>query len=310
MSEVQAQNIQVDPEFQWLVQPLEPAEMSELEEDIFDHGCRMPIKVWRGLVVDGHKRMAICTKWELDFETEEVEFPDRTAVMEAICNTQLKRGDLTDEYFKYLIGRRYGLRLLQVIPQNESYDAVAMRIKGNKNRGMLQKYAEETGFAIPTIRKYCEWCEAIDTIKRKHIDFALMILTARIKVSHESTVEISRLPREEVQYLYEAIRRGGRRRLRYNEIHDELRWKYTSATSRAPRKKEKAPGIRNMPKYDPDAEISSLALTIPSWISSIERAAERTNFEKISFQASGKLKEQLSMLQSTVTKVRRFLEEG
>ena len=26
-----------------------------------------------------------------------------------------------------------------------------------------------------------------------------------------------------------------------------------------------------MPKYDPDAEISSLALTIPSWISSIIR---------------------------------------
>ena len=29
--------------------------------------------------------------------------------------------------------------------------------------------------------------------------------------------------------------------------------------------------IKNMPKFDPDAEISSLLLTIPSWISSIER---------------------------------------
>ena len=310
MSGVQAQNIQIDPEFQWLVQPLEPAEMAELEEDIMNNGCKVPVKVWRGFVIDGHKRMEICRKWGLNFETEEVEFSDRTAAMEAICDAQLQRGDLTDEYFKYLIGKRYALRLIQGTPKSGTYDSVAMRIKSNKNRGMVQKYAEETGFAIPTIRKYSEWCEAIDVIKRKHTDFALFILTAKLKVSHESTVEISRLPRDEVQYLYEALKSGGRHRLRYNEIHDELRWKYTTSTSRPTRKKEKAPEIRKMPKYDPDAEISSLALTIPSWISSIERAAERTNFEKISFKASRKLKEQLNKLQGTVEKVSKYLEEG
>lgn len=309
MSGINAQNIQVDPEFQWLVQPLESAEMAEMEEDILEHGCKEPVKIWKGFVVDGHKRMAICFKWKLDFETEEVEFSDRTAVMDAICDAQLKRGDLTDEYFKYLLGKRYALRLLQGNPKNGTYDTVAMRIKANKNRGMIQKYAEETGFAIPTIRKYCEWCEAVDNIKRKHADFALMILTARLKLSHECAVEISRLPREEVQYLYEAVKKGGRHRLRHNEIHDELRWKYSCVTSRPTRKKEKTPEIRKMPRYDPDAEISSLTLTIPSWISSIERAAERTNFEKISFHASGKLKEQLNILQSTVAKVRRQLEE-
>ena len=309
MSGVQAKKIQVDPEFQWLVQPLEPAEMADLEEDIFDHGCKVPVKVWRGFVVDGHKRMEICLKWGLDFETEDIEFSDRTAVMDAICNEQLKRGDLTDEYFKYLIGKRYALRLLRGTPQKETYDAVARRIKANKSRGMVQKYAEETGFAIPTIRKYCEWCEAIDNIKRKHVEFALLILTSKLKVSHDSTVEISRLPRDEVQYLYEAVKEGGRHRLRYNEIHDELRWKYSTTIARPSRKKDKVPEIRKMPRYDPDAEISSLALTIPSWVSSIERAAERTNFAKISPKASDKLKEQLRILQSSVEKVRRYLEE-
>lgn len=310
MSGVQEQNIQVDPEFQWLIQPLGSAEMAELEEDIFDNGCKFPVKVWQGVVVDGHKRLEICLKWGLDFETEEVEYSDRTEVMEAICNEQLKRGDLTDEYFKYLIGKRYTLRLLRETPQNKNYDALAMRIKANKNRGLVQKYAEETGFAIPTIRKYCEWCGAIETIKRKQFDFALLILTSEIKLSHESAVEISRLPREEVQYLYEALKKEGKRRLRFNEIHDELRWKYSTVTNRSTRKKEKAPEIRKMPKYDPDAEISSLTLTIPSWVSSINRAAERTNFEKISFQASNKLKEQLNILQCTVSKVKRYLEEG
>ena len=309
MSDVQSKNVQVDPDFQWLVQPLEPAEMTELEEDIFDHGCKVPVKVWNGFVVDGHKRMEICLKWGFDFETEDIEFPDRASVMNAICNEQLKRGDLTDEYFKYLIGKRYAFRLVMGSSQDVASGAAARRFKANKKRGMIQRYSEETGFAIPTIRKYCEWCEAIDNIKRKHIELAQLILTSKLKLSHDSTVEISRLPRDEVQYLYEAVKEGGRHRLRYNEIHDELRWKYSTAMVRPTRKKEKDPEIRKMPRYDPDAEISSLSLTIPSWISSIERAAGRTNFEKVSSQASGKLKKQLSMLQNTVKKVSRYLEE-
>ena len=302
--------LRVDPEFQWLIQPLEASEMEELEEDLFDHGCKTPIKVWDGLVIDGHKRVEICNKWGLEFKTEPIEFPDRAAAMEYICNAQLKRGDLTDEYFRYLIGKKYAIRLLRGSEMGESQDALTMRIRANKNRGMLQKYADETGFAIPTVRKYWEYSDALDAIKRKQSSMAAMILTSKLKMSHESTVEISRLPRDEVQYIFDAIKKDGKQRLRYNEIHDELRWRYANTSYRGTRKKEKDPEIRKMPKYDPDSEISSLFLTIPSWISSMERAAERTNFEKVTVQAAGKLKEQLLSLQETVTRVRRCLEEG
>ena len=310
MNDKKKKPIQVDTEFQSLTLPLGAEEMAELEENIFDHGCRETVKVWKGLVVDGHKRIEICDKWELEYETEELEFPDRTAVMIYICDQQLKRGDLTDEFFKYLIGKRFSLRVAQETLNCSQPDMKTMGIRANKKRGMMQKYAEETGFAVPTVRKYREFSDAIDTIKQKAPEFAKMILSSELKVSHESAVEIARLPKEEIHFLQATVDKNKLRRLRYNEIHEELRWKYTTNTGSGIRKKSFDPEIRKMPKYDPDAEVSSLSLTIPSWISSIERASERTNFDKISRAASGCLKEQLSMLQSAVTKIRRCLEEG
>ena len=55
-----------------------------------------------------------------------------------------------------------------------------------------------------------------------------------------------------------------------------------------------------MPLYDPDAEISSLVLTIPSWISSIDRTRSSANLQGISSNARSKLDEELSRLKKTI----------
>lgn len=310
MSGTKTASLKKDEDFLFLIQPLDAAAGVELEEDLFDNGCRNPIETWRGFIVDGNRRYDVCTGYEIPYETVELNLPDKLAVMDYICTEQLKRGDLTDEYFKYLIGKRLSLRMAMGAAQNEGMDSFAVRIQANRNRGTMQKYAEETGFAIPTVRKYREFSEGIDTIRKKQKELASLILESKLKVSHESVVEISRLPKEEVQYLHDVIRKENRHRLRYGDIQDELRWKYSSSYSRGTRKKEKQPEIRRMPKYDPDAEVSSLALTIPSWISSIHRAAQRTNFDKITPEASERLKEQIDLLGEAASKVRRYLKEG
>lgn len=311
MSDNQNNPLQKEADFQWLIQPLDSTRMAELEEYIVNNNvCRDTIKIWKGLIVDGYEKYDICVGYGVAYETEDIDLPDKIAVMEYICTIQLKRGDLTDEYFKYLIGKKLSLRSAMEMALTEGMDSFAVRQQANKSRGINQKYAEETGFATVTVRKYREFSDAIDAIRKKQPDMAAIILRSELKVSHESIVEISRMPKEEVQYLYDVIKKENKRRLRFSEIHEELRWKYSSSFSRGIRKKEKTPEIRKMPKYDPDAEISSLALTIPSWISSIERAAERTNFEKITPQASERLKEQLHSLQSMANKVGRYLKEG
>lgn len=55
-----------------------------------------------------------------------------------------------------------------------------------------------------------------------------------------------------------------------------------------------------MPKYDPNAEISSLTLTIPSWISSIERTCSSADFEHATPEALDKLGLKLQILQEAI----------
>lgn len=65
-----------------------------------------------------------------------------------------------------------------------------------------------------------------------------------------------------------------------------------------------------MPKFDPDAELSSLSLTIPSWCSSIERVMNVTDFQRSSKEGKKRLKIQLSNLMTVIDKITKILEEA
>lgn len=58
--------------------------------------------------------------------------------------------------------------------------------------------------------------------------------------------------------------------------------------------------IKNMPKFDPDAEISSLSLTIPSWISSIERVKKVSGITGSTVGAREKLTNTLLDLRTSI----------
>ncbi len=57
--------------------------------------------------------------------------------------------------------------------------------------------------------------------------------------------------------------------------------------------------IKNMPAYDPDSEVTSLAYTIPFWISLINRVLTN-NLEKTSIDAKQNLKRELNELKFNV----------
>ncbi len=75
-----------------------------------------------------------------------------------------------------------------------------------------------------------------------------------------------------------------------------------------PRKEVSLP-IKDTPKYDPDAEILSLTLTIPSWISSMERACAMTDFAQTTESARYNLLWKLISLNAEITVVQRILRE-
>ena len=74
----------------------------------------------------------------------------------------------------------------------------------------------------------------------------------------------------------------------------------------APRKTS----VKDMPEDDPDASISSLALTIPSWRSTIERVHNTFNFQEASPKAKSRLTMELTRLKSTIDEMVNRIEHG
>jgi hypothetical protein len=59
-----------------------------------------------------------------------------------------------------------------------------------------------------------------------------------------------------------------------------------------------------MPAFDPDAEVAGLTLTVPSWVSSIDRTLTNSDLKTV----SGKAKENLAIaLTDLITKISALL---
>ena len=78
--------LQTDPEFDELIQPREEKYLEELEENIFDHGCREPVCVWNGIILDGRLRYKICTKWDIHFNIRRIMFESRDKAVSFILS--------------------------------------------------------------------------------------------------------------------------------------------------------------------------------------------------------------------------------
>ncbi len=84
----------IDPEFAALIPPLAKEELEQLESNLLAEGCRDPLIIWRGILIDGHNRFAICERHGLAYATHQVDLPDRDAALVWIARNQLGRRNL------------------------------------------------------------------------------------------------------------------------------------------------------------------------------------------------------------------------
>jgi len=104
LAEPKPPKLMIDPEFSSILPPLRDCEKRQLEENLIADGCRCPLVVWRGILLDGHARYAICQKHGIAFKTVEEDLPDREAAIDWIIANQLGRSNLTAEKVDHLRG--------------------------------------------------------------------------------------------------------------------------------------------------------------------------------------------------------------
>ena len=78
--------LKIDNDFKDLIRPLFSEEYKQLEENLLADGCRDPIIVWNGTIIDGHNRYEICSRLNIPFNVVEKKFENKEDVIIWICN--------------------------------------------------------------------------------------------------------------------------------------------------------------------------------------------------------------------------------
>lgn len=317
----------IDEEFRALIRPLTSEEYRLLEENILRDGCREPLIIWKDTILDGHNRYKICKRWDLPFKTTELQVSCREEAMSWICANQLGRRNLSEEMRRYLIGKRYEMEK-QIQRNNnrpiwepikkpdgtelsaqELYDAgghlkhYTVRMKNPTAERIGSEYHISHG----TVEKYGRYSRAVDTISDVSPELAPQILNGTLKVSQDNLIALSKLDNHNMHRYARQLQASPEEPYsRYLDTRKKL-----SSMAPPPRPpinptKAKPPrmpirtGIKNMPEYNPDAEVTGLTLTVPSWGSSIYRVLNKADLGNITPQARDKLVVALSDLQKAI----------
>ena len=305
----------INPSFKSLIRPLSQQEYLQLEANIMADGCREPIVIWNGVIIDGHNRYEICSRHNLPFLCEEKEFSCKEEAIAWICANQLGRRNLTDETKKYLIGLQYDNKKIANNKKNlegkNQYAGVSesfVKSCSFRNR-TAQAIAEENNISHSTVEKYAIYSRAIKEIEKKSPELSSKILSGDYKVSHKNTLELANFPKETIQRIERRLNNSESSFSRYKNTRSEIQ-KSIRKRSFDPDSIIDGPSIKDMPEYDPDAELTGLTLTIPSWCSSITRVKDTSDFTVTSITARQNLRHELIRLKICVEYMLRAIKES
>ena len=203
--------LKIDPEFKSLMHPLSEKEFLSLRENILDGGTTYSIAAWNEYLIDGYERYMICRQENIPYHVHRIGFSCREHAITWICREQLKKGNLTNERYRYLIGKRYET---ERIVRNDSGTEPSQQTSHNKLQNTNSyrtalKLGEEYSLSHNTVYKYGVYSRMVDIIMEKDADLAQKILSGKLRVSHDNIIELSRLPQENIKRLNKTLSKEG-----------------------------------------------------------------------------------------------------
>lgn len=319
MNDPKITDLIVDREFRDLIRPLMKDEYRHLESALLSDGCQEPITVWKGIIVDGHNRYEICKRLGIPFNVRERHFDNREEAIIWICANQLGRRNISDETRRYLIGKRYEAEKVIAGRRNYSgwnqyrkreqssdlpYEVIDPEAQQEKIR-TSQRIGEEYHLAHGTVEKYGTYSKAVDQIAKKDPTMLPRILSGRYKISHDNIVALSRMSPQEVKKFGKQMKAMRKTSTVVPYVVSRSQLGQIAPDPQVPLQT----AIKNMPDYDPDAEITGLTLTIPSWTSSINRTRNNSNMKTVSLKARMSLQHALFNLQATIDELLQAIKE-
>ena len=267
MDSKQLYTLIIDKEFSRLFVPRTEDELTEIKHQLTYEGLQTTIISWNKIIVDGIDTYRICHDTGIPFRYNEQDFFSRNEAISDICLRELKSTHLTPARRKYLIGK---LGLAQHALEKEGYHFTAgeptEEEKSIKHRFVLYRWRtrlllKDIKISADTIYTYTTYAASIDKIYAKAPSIASELLNKPMTVSMPNVARLSELTPLQINTIWKTLNNNIRDTALLNEIKKLTEVKPEVKKKRGRKKHEVE--IKRMPQYDPDAEFSSLALTLP-----------------------------------------------
>ena len=175
------QKLQIDPYFRRLSVPATEDEQKQLEASLLREGCKEPVIVWNGVILDGHKRYEICSYEEISFEVVNKRFHTREEAAEWLCGYRIPKIKLYQTMFKYLVGEKYLLEKQLYIKQQEAAAENGKKI--DQWRGSFA-IANEFGINRSSVQRFGKLAGSLDQIAEKDLPMFHAIVEERIHATY------------------------------------------------------------------------------------------------------------------------------
>ncbi len=222
------------------------------------------------------------------------------AQYERFQKTQITIEDLNDIQFH--ISRECRWYLLGKLSHDEG-----IRNPELTRADVFKKLRLVFGLTDSTYRRLMVYRHSIDRLQELVPELMPRIIDGDTRLSIDNAATASRWEADDIREALEKLRD---RSVFINTVFSEhpshrphnRRQKYNEG-------KEHRQSIKDTPMFDPEAQISGISCTIPSWVAAIDRAFTATEFSDVSLHARYRFTKELAALKDTAQIVLDMIKE-
>ena len=285
-------SLKVNPELKKLVPPLSAQERELMIASLCDSEQPPEIRVWFNTILVDYECYEYCITLNIPFNIAPVNLQCFEEAIIWVCKNQINREDISEPMKKYLIGKRCLTE--STLGAHEAVRLKQRKVKNIKDTMRVSKYeasiseirkqlGAEYYMSMSTIRKYEQYSLMIDKIAFMYPKFISDHLAGKLKLSLQYLEQLALLPDDQFKRCVKSLVEGKPEPIALMPLRSPVPAQNTPAPA-------VETTIKDMPVYDPDAEISSLTLTVPSWISSIKRVINMADLKAATLDAMNKLR--------------------
>jgi len=195
----------IDEEFKGLLPKLDAETFAWLEDNILQYGCREPLVLWNGRLIDGHNRFEILTRHELPVNTVSLEFDSRDDVIIWIISTQVSRRNLNPMQLSYYRGLHYNTDKKVQGTSNQFSNKSEKSQNETFHRSTASRLADRYNVSRATIARDAQIANALSAIGETSPDIKADILSGKQRISRKQLQELAAGTEEDVTAMVSQI---------------------------------------------------------------------------------------------------------